>query len=143
MTPRMPGCRRITWASSTVSGALWRQGQLLAEPLHELMATGQRVTKNVVGPAAARLADTPELMPCTVADIPVTTKTPTAMPRIVNAARTLLVRMESKAIATPSDNIFNRSRIVTASLGAKRDDRIELRGAAGRIDACRDANAAA
>jgi len=96
-----------------------------------------------LAPAALAYADTPELMPCTVADIPVTTKTPTAMPRIVNAARTLLVRMESKAIATPSDNIFNRSRIVTASLGAKRDDRIELRGAAGRIDACRDANAAA
>src|SRR6185312_861004 len=139
----MPGCRRITCASSSVSGALCRHGQLSADPLHELIATGHRVTKNVVGPAAARLADTPELMPCTVADMPVTTNTPTAIPKMVRLARTLLARIESKAIVTPSDSILSRSSVFIRLLRAQRDDRIEFRRAAGGIDARRDAHACA
>ena len=83
-------------------GGLRRHGQLSAEPLHELMAIGHFVTKKVVGPAAARLDDTPALMPCTAADIAVVTNTPTAMPRMVRPARTLFARIASRAITTPS-----------------------------------------
>ena len=64
--------------------------------------------KKVVGPAAARLRDTPALMPCTAADITVTTNTPTAMPRIVRPARTLFVRIASKAMTTPSSELIER-----------------------------------
>ena len=102
VTPFTIGSCSISFAWSSVSGRFRIQGQLSAEPLHDVNSAGQRDTKKVVGPAAARLRDTPELIPCTAADITVTTSTPTAIPRIVNAARTLFVRMESKAMNTPS-----------------------------------------
>src|SRR6185437_11805683 len=127
------GWRSITCASSVVSGALCRHGQLSAEPLHELMATGHRVTKNVVGPAAARPSVTPSLMPCTAADIAVTTNTPTAMPSMVSAARTLFERMASNAMRTPSKSVLSRSSTLML-FGTERDDGVEPRGPAGRVD---------
>src|SRR3954463_7706592 len=102
VTPATAGSRRMSAAFVSVSGLLRRHGQLSAEPLHELISAGQRVMEKVGGPAAAMLLETPSLMPWTAADITVTTKTPTAIPRIVRPARTLLVRIESKAIRTPS-----------------------------------------
>src|SRR3982751_5755696 len=112
-------------AFCSVSGLLRRHGQLSADPSHELISAGHREMKNVVGPAAAMLLDTPSLMPCTAADITVTTKTPTAMPRIVSPARTLLVRIESKAITTPSKSEYTRVPMLMVSLqpASPRSDR--------------------
>ena len=61
-----------------------------------------RVAREDILQVCRWLRDTPELMPCTAADITVTTNTPTAMPRIVRPARTLFVRSASKAMNTPS-----------------------------------------
>jgi hypothetical protein len=104
VTPWIDGSFSISLDSSTVSGRLFRHGQLSAEPLQLLISAGQRVRKNVVGPAAAMLLVTPALMPCTAADITVTTNTPTAMPRTVRPVRTLFTRMASNAINTPSNS---------------------------------------
>src|SRR3954470_19869700 len=80
-TLRMIGSRAMSSPWLSVSGGLRRHGQLSAEPLQLVTSAGQRDTKKVVGPAAASEFATPALMPCTAADITVTTKTPTAMPR--------------------------------------------------------------
>src|SRR5690349_14092557 len=101
VTPSMDGSRRMSAALASVRGLFRRHGQLSADPLHDVISAGHRVMKKVVGPAAAMLLDTPWLMPCTAADITVTTNTPTAIPRIVRPARTLFVRIESKAMTTP------------------------------------------
>src|SRR4051812_45496532 len=72
-------------------------------------------------------------MPCTAAAIAVTTKTPTATPMIVRLARTLLDRMASSAIPTPSLMIVSRSSSRIALLLAKGGDRVEPRGPARRV----------
>src|SRR5438132_1236922 len=117
----MNGSRSISLPWASVSGGLRRQEQLSADPLHDVISAGQRVRKNVVGPAAAMLLETPALMPCTAADITVTTKTPTAMPRMVSPARTLLDLIASNAISTPSKRFVSQLRKVTVvSSRAKR-----------------------
>src|SRR6185437_14947790 len=142
MTPATEGCRAMRCASSTVSGALCRHGQLSSDPLQLLMAMGHFVTKNVVGPAAARLFSTPELMPCTAADMAVTTNTPTATPRMVSAARTLLERIASKAMKTPSLRMCSRSLTVML-FRPQCGDGIETRRAARGIQSGRDADTGA
>src|SRR5215831_4011803 len=82
-------------------------------------------------------------MPCTAAAMAVTTKTPTATPMIVRLARTLLDRMASSAIPTPSLMIVNRSRNRIALLLAKGRDGVEPCGAARRIHPCDDPHARA
>ena len=57
VTPAIVGRRRISAALVSVSGLLRRHGQLSADPLQELISAGQRVMKNVVGPAAAMLLE--------------------------------------------------------------------------------------
>src|ERR1043166_1644442 len=113
------------------SGELWRHGQLSAEPLQLLISIGQRVRKNVDGPAAAMLLLTPALIPCTAADMTVTTNTPTAMPSTVRPVRTLFPRMAANAIATPSTSEYNRApSLIPAS--SREWDRAARRGRPGR-----------
>src|SRR5205823_13913018 len=100
--------------------------------------------KNVVGPAAARLRDTPALMPCTAAVITVTTSTPTAMPRMVRPARTLFVRIASNAMTTPSTSWYSEFpsvRIMSvSSFAAHGQDWIETRRTARWIRPGNDAD---
>ena len=70
---------------------------------------GKRETKKVVGPVLSKSLATLALMPWMAAEITTTTKTPTATPRIVRPARTLLARMESSAIVTPSFIAWTRN----------------------------------
>ncbi|MND01447.1 hypothetical protein D3C83_204410 [compost metagenome] len=60
------------------------------------------MTKNVVGPVDSKSLATLLLIPCTIAEITTTTSTPTATPRIVRPARTLLPTIDSMAMRTPS-----------------------------------------
>src|SRR5690242_16485128 len=126
-------------ASSMVSDGKLIHGQLLG-PSQLLISAGHLLTKKVVGPAAARLCSTPALMPCTAADIAVTTNTPTAMPSTVSPARTLFARMASKAMMTPSPSAWScvRNRM---SLRPQCGDRIEARGATRGVRAGHDAYA--
>src|SRR4051812_8340506 len=155
VTPLMKGSFSISFATSSVNGRLCRHGQLSCDPLHDWISFGHFVMKNVLGPAAAMLLETPALMPCTAADITVTTNTPTAMPRIVSPARTLFERIASSAITTPSKRLAS---LFTLSSRAKRgicscgsflshgENRIQLRRATRGIcagndpDACTDAD---
>ena len=61
-----------------------------------------------------------------IAAITMTTVTPMATPRIVNAARRLLPRSESSAMPTPS------KRAVTSRAAGRRSDRVARRGSPGR-----------
>src|SRR4051812_9254524 len=118
VTPLMKGSFSISFATSSVNGRLCRHGQLSCDPLHDWISFGHFVMKNVLGPAAATLLDTPALMPCTAADMTVTTKTPTAMPRIVSPARTLFERIASSAMSTPSARLAMREPSVMPSFRA-------------------------
>ena len=102
MTARMEGRARNVFASSTVNRGLRRHLQVSALPSHASKLIGARLTKNVVGPAAARSFVTALLMPVIMAPIATTTNTPTETPRMVSPARTLLARMDSSAMPTPS-----------------------------------------
>src|SRR3954471_23307348 len=92
-------------------------------------------------------------MPWTAAEIRTTTKTPTAMPRIVRPARTLLERIDSSAIITPSKAEYNRvprfigrphcalrpaHSALSSCCVAKRGDGVEQGGATRRIYASGD-----
>src|SRR5688500_8556503 len=82
-------------------------------------------------------------MPCTADDIATTTKTPTATPMMVSEARTLLARIDSKAMPTPSKAVNSRVPMLTASLLPQGGDRVQSGGAARGIDARQDPHAAA
>src|SRR5436853_1354879 len=100
--------------------------------------------KNVVGPAAARLRDTPALMPCTAAVITVTTNTPTAIPRMVRPARTLFDRMASSAMTTPSNRFaILLPRVIAISLLPHSKYGIQPRRAARGVCSRDDAHAGA
>ena len=96
-------------ASPKVSCGLERQTHDSSPPWQASKRIGKRCTKKVVGPDDWNCLATLSLIPCTAAEINTTTNTPTATPRIVRLARTLLARMASKAIATPSSDIRIRS----------------------------------
>src|SRR4051812_27458108 len=132
VTLSIEGSSPISFASISVSGGLRRHGQLSRDPLQLLISAGHFVMKKVVGPAAAMLCSTPALMPCTAADMIVTTKTPTAIPRIVRPARTLFAPIASKAMTTPSKRMKNVSRR-RMLLGPQRHDGVEARGATRRV----------
>src|SRR5688572_1935583 len=74
------------------------------------------------------------------ADMMTTTNTPIATPRIVSAARTLLARIESNAMKTPSVSAATRVTMPMLLLLPEGGDRIEPRRAAGRIRSGDDAH---
>src|ERR687895_1027204 len=96
--------------------------------------------KNDVGPAASRSRAKLSFTPRTTDDIATTTKTPTATPMIVSAARTLFARIASTAIRTPSRTVRSRAPSLMPGplLVTKRFDGIESRGTSRRIDAGHD-----
>src|SRR5919199_1994184 len=98
--------------------------------------------KNDVGPAASRSRAKLSFTPRTTDDIATTTKTPTATPMIVSAARTLLARMASSAIRTPSTTVRRREPILMRDplLLAEGFDRVEPRGAARGVHPRDDAD---
>jgi hypothetical protein len=91
--------------SSHVMGGLRSQVQVSPLPSHASNVIGYCETKKVVGPVLSKSLATLTLIPCTAAEITTTTKTPTATPRIVRPARTLLPTMASTAMRTPSPRL--------------------------------------
>ena len=123
---------RSASTSASVSGGL-RQPLARRRPCRRRPRSviGKRETKNVVGPVLSRSLATLSLMPCMAAEITTTTNTPTAMPRIVRPARTLLARIESRAIVTPSPMPCSRCCMSdmrysarSAAIGSSRDARL-------------------
>src|SRR5690348_366644 len=71
-------------------------------------------------------------MPCTIEAMAMTVVTPITTPRIVSAERSLLVRSESKATATPSPRFRMPGRgSRTGLFGAQGGDGVEPRGTRG------------
>src|SRR6266567_2422179 len=123
---------------------LRRSGHVSSVPSQELKPPiGRRYTKNDVGPAASTSRANDSFTPRTTDESATTTNTPIATPRIVRAARLLLARIESIAIATPSRACISRARsfIDAGGVGleresclvSKRFDPVETRRAARRI----------
>src|SRR5688572_4114536 len=93
----------------------------------------KRWTKKVLGPSELISSATLRLMPVIADAIAITTITPMATPRMVRKARTLLLRMESMAIPTPSKM---RATFMAGPLfRPEGGDRVEPGCAAGGIGA--------
>src|SRR6185312_12327755 len=84
-------------------------------------------------------------MPSTMEAMAMTVETPITTPRMVSAERSLLARMEARAIATPSPKLRKPTigRMGVRLFGPKRRDGIEPRGASGRINTKEDAGTGA
>ena len=118
-TVRTLGSRSIVTTSTSESGGLRNHLQVSSVPSHASKEIGKRETKKVVGPLFSRSFATLALIPCTAAEISTTTKTPTAIPRIVRPARTLLARIESTAIVTPSFIVCSRCANIDMAYSAR------------------------
>src|SRR5437899_6348700 len=93
-------------ASISLIGGLRRQGLDSSEPSETLTpAWKKRHTRNVRGAIDSKMFDTLLLIPLIIAAITITTITPMATPRMVSAARPLLLRSESSAMPTPSNRL--------------------------------------
>ena len=64
------------------------------------------------------------LMPLIADPMAMTTMTPMATPRMVSAARTLLARSESSAIAEPSSMPGEDHSALSATMGSSREARL-------------------
>src|SRR5262245_58964125 len=105
VTAKIVGSASMPRASASVIAGLRRSGHDDGSVgSHELKPPiGRRYTKNDVGPAAATSRANASFTPRTTDDKATTTNTPIATPMIVSAARDLLERIASNAIATPSN----------------------------------------
>src|SRR5438552_680200 len=120
VTYRTDGSSRIRSASRSLMGGLRRHGLFSSEPSDTVTpAWKKRHTRKVRGAIDSKTPATLLLIPLTMAAINITTVTPIATPRIVSAARTLLLRSESRAMPTPSNRPVNPPP-VTSRLAARR-----------------------
>src|ERR1035437_2205929 len=127
-------------SSSSETGGFLRSGQGSSGLLHWLFVGSRRLIWKVVAPNSSRSFWKLWRMPCTAAAIVTTTNTPTATPEIVSAARTLLLRIASKAMVTPSSAMAIRAKnfIGPSSFLPQRGDRIEAGGPRGGVYAGHD-----
>src|SRR5205807_9397368 len=95
-----------------------------------------RRMRNVVGPTTSSVLTICSRNPATIDAIAITVAIPITTPRMVSPERSLLMRSWSTAISQPSRIEWN-----AMLLGAQRFDRVEPRGAVGRVDPEHDPHA--